>query len=177
MKPESRQYLWGPFLVLLITLGATAAVVMQLLRMADAEDAVRFDSYVAGTQRALQDQIDAYLALLRDGATLFAGDREPSVGQFRAYAARLNLKKQTPGSNNSTVQSSPVSYPGMVGLGWIRRQRVAQEPTGPGSQSSIQRIVLDGGKSGPLGFVYIEPHEWRNQIATDSEMFTDPQSL
>lgn len=103
MKPESRQYLWGPFLVLLITLGATAAVVWQLLRMADAEDAVRFESYVAGTERALKDQIDAYLALLRDGATLFAGDREPTVAQFRAYAARLNLKKQEPESQNSEI--------------------------------------------------------------------------
>ena len=178
MKPESRQYLWGPFLVLLITLGATAAVVWQLLRMAQAEDAVRFESYVAGAQRAVEDQIDAYLALLRDGATLFSGDREPTVAQFRAYAARRNLKKQTPGSQNSAVQSSQISYPGIVGLGWIRRQRVAQASTsGPGAPGSIQRIVLDGGKSGPLGFVYIEPHEWRNQIAADSEMFTDPQSL
>ena len=87
MKPDSRKYLWGPVLVLLITLAATAAVVWQLLRMADAEDAVRFEKYVAGTQRALQDQIDDYLTFLRDGVSLFAGDREPALPQFRAFVS------------------------------------------------------------------------------------------
>ena len=67
MRPDSRKYLWGPVLVLLITLGATAAVVWQLMRMSDAEDTIRFEKYVSGTQAALDDQIEAYLAFLREG--------------------------------------------------------------------------------------------------------------
>ena len=177
MNPESRQYLWGPCLVLLITLSATAAVVWQLLRMADAEDAVRFERYVTGSQRALEDQIDAYVALLREGATLFAGDREPTLPQFRAYAARLNLKKQMPGSQNSAMQSSEIRYPGILGVGWIRRHTVSRKSAStPGSPVGIARIVLNGGKSGRFDFVYVEPQEWRNQIAAGNEMFTDPKT-
>ena len=177
MKPESRQYLWGPFLVLLITLAATAAVVWQLLRMADAEDTVRFDRYVAGTQRALADQIDAYMALLRDGATLFAGEREPTLPQFRAYAARLELKRQYPAPQNTAMQSSEIRYAGVLGVGWIRRQTDSrQSASAPKSSGGNARFVLDEGKSGRFRFVYVEPQEWRNQIAAGNEMFTDPKS-
>jgi CHASE1-domain containing sensor protein len=175
MKPDSRQYLWGPFLVLVITLAATAAVVWQLLRMADAEDAVRFERYVAGTQRALQDQIDAYLALLHDGATLFAGDREPTPAQFRSYAVRLNLKKQYPGSQASAMQSSEIRYSGLLGVGRIRRETVPEKFTSmPRSSRKFPHIVLDGGTSRRLRFVYVEPQEWRSHIAAGNEMFTDP---
>ena len=177
MKPESRQYLWGPFLVLLITLAATAAVVWQLLRMADAEDTVRFDRYVAGTQRALADQMDAYMALLRDGAALFAGAREPTLPQFRAYAARLELKRQYPAPQNTAMQSSEIRYAGVLGVGWIRRQTDSrQTASAPKSSSGDARFVLDEGKSGRFRFVYVEPQEWRNQIAAGNEMFTDPKS-
>jgi PAS domain S-box-containing protein len=177
MQPESRQYLWGPLLVLLITLAATAAVVWQLLHMADAQDAVRFERYVAGTQRGLEDQIDAYLALLRDAATLFAGEREPSLPQFRGHAARLNLKKPFPGSRSSPMQSSEIRYPGILGVGWIRKESVSQASAStPGSPGSLPRDVFDGGTSGRFRFVYVEPQEWRNQIAVSNEMFTDPKS-
>src|SRR5258706_6751336 len=147
MKPESRQYLWGPFLVLLITLAATAAVVWQWQRMADAQDAVRFERCVAGTKRPLDEQMDAYLALLRNAAALFAGDREPTLPQFRAYAARINLKKEYPGTPNSAMQSSEIRYPAILGVGWIRRQTASRKsvPT-PGLPGDIPRIVLHSGE-------------------------------
>ena len=177
MKPESRRYLWGPILVLLIALAATGAVVWQLLRMADVEDAIRFDRYVAGTQRALDDQVDACLALLRDGATLFAGDREPTLAQFRAYANRLNLKKPVPGTQNAAAQSSEIRYSGVLGVGWIRRETALRRiiPT-PKSAGGIPRISLDGASPERLRFVYVEPQEWRRQVAAGNEMFTDPKS-
>ena len=177
MKPDSRQYLWGPFLVLVITLAATGAVVWQLLRMADAEDAVRFEKYAASTQRETKDQMDAYLVLLRDGATLFAGDREPSLAQFRAFAGRLNLKKQHPGSHATTLQSSEIRYAGILGVGWIRREAAPGKfARSPPSAGSIPRIVLNNGAHGRLRFVYLEPQEWRSQVAAGNDMFTDPKS-
>jgi len=178
MQPDSRQYLWGPFLVLLIALAATAAVVWQLLRVADAEDAIRFDSYVAASQRSLKEQMDAYLVLVRDGAAPFAEDREPSPTQFRAYAARLNLKKQSPGSQTSSMQSSQIRYPGILGVGWIRREVLRwKSPSSPRSPRNIPPLVLDDGTPGNFQFVYVEPREWRRQIAAGTEMFTDPKSL
>lgn len=173
MKPDSGQYLWGPFLVLAITLAATGAVVWQLLRMADAEDAVRFENYAASTQRETQDQMDAYLVFLRDGATLFAGDREPTLTQFRAFAGRLNLKKQHLG----TLQSSENRYAGILGVGWIRREaapgKFAQSPRSAGN---IPRIVLNNGGHGRLRFVYLEPQVWRNEVAAGNDLVTDPKS-
>jgi PAS domain S-box-containing protein len=174
MKPESRQYLWGPFLVLLITLAATGAVVWQLLRMADAEDAVRFETDVTTTQHALDDQIEAYLTLLRNAAALFS-DREPTLAEFRSFVARLNLKTQYPGAQNLATQFSEMRYPGILGIGWLRADAA---PRGEDSDAgnSFPRITLGNGFPKRFRFTYLEPEEWRNQVAGNFDMFTDPVS-
>ncbi len=172
MKPDTSGYLWGPVLVLCIALSATAAVVWQVLRMADSEDSSRFQRHVAVMHQAIEEQHDAYLGLLREVATLFAGDREPNATQFRDYVEQLKLSKPDIGPRNRRTQSSPESlYPGILGVGWMRvdteRNRPAR-PQGPALRLSLGAEDLD--------LVHIEPQEWRNQALSGFEMFNDPRS-
>ena len=131
----------------------------------------------AATQRGTRDQIDAYQVLLREGATLFAGDREPSLEQFRAFAGRLNLTKPSPGSRAGALQSSETRYAGILGVGWIRREG-ATGKFAPVAQSAgnIPAIVLDEGSPERYRFVYLEPPEWRSQVEAGNDMFSDPKS-
>jgi PAS domain S-box-containing protein len=177
MRAQSRQYLWGPVLVLFITLAATATVVWQLLRVSAAEDAARFDRLVATTQQALEDQAEAYAALLGEGATLFASGREPSPPQFRAFATRINLKKQYPASRSGAMQSSDIRYPGLLGVSWMRRDpETATGAAAAKPPDGLAPVMLDGATPARFGFVYIEPQEWRTQMAGGTEMFTDAKS-
>jgi PAS domain S-box-containing protein len=170
MKPETRSYLWGPLVVLLIALAATGTVVWQLLHVADAEDARRFQRYVGSMQQALEDQLDAYVGLLRDASTLFAENHEPTSAQFRNFVAQLKLA--TPLSPpNHRFQSAEGHYPGLLGMGWLKL-----EPAGARHSvgSSASPMPLDAGKGERLRFLHLEPRDWRNQALAGYEMFTDP---
>ncbi|MEO8004107.1 MAG: PAS domain S-box protein [Betaproteobacteria bacterium] len=183
MRPDSRKYLWGPVLVLLITLGATAAVVWQLVRMSEAEDTIRFEKYVAGAQAALDDQIEAYLAFLREGTALFSGGHEPTPAQFRAYVAKINLKK-SPAAADSAAATPESRYAGILGVSWVRKdtdpegRRPRPVPANglPGSDAVLPRVVLGSGPVGRFDFVLVEPEDWRKQIDASDDMFTDADS-
>lgn len=183
MRPDSRKYLWGPILVLLITLGATAAVVWQLVRMSDAEDTIRFAKYVSGAQSALDDQVEAYITFLREGTALFGGGREPTAAQFRAYVAKINSKRSPAGGDAQTA--IPESrYSGILGVGWIRKdmdpqgRRPRPAPTGAlqGTGGALPPIVLGTDPANRFDFVFVEPEDWRKQLDARDEMFNDADS-
>jgi PAS domain S-box-containing protein len=184
MRPDSRKYLWGPVLVLLITLGATAAVVWQLVRMSDAEDTIRFAKYVSGAQSAIDDQVEAYIGFLREGSALFGGGREPTPAQFRAYVAKINPKK-SPGGGDFATATPEGRYSGILGVSWIRkdtdpqgrRPRPAPVKGLQGTEAGRPRIVLGGDPATRLDFVLIEPEDWRKQLDTSDDLFTDADSL
>lgn len=183
MRPDSRKYLWGPVLVLLITLGATAAVVWQLVRMSDAEDSIRFAKYVSGAQSALDDQVEAYIAFLREGTALFGGGREPTPAQFRAYVAKINLRKSPTGGDSSTA--TPESrYSGILGVSWVRkdmdpqgrRPRPAPANVLQGTEVALPRVVIGVGPPVRFDFILVEPEDWRKQLDASEDMFTDADS-
>ena len=171
MKPETRRYLWGPFLVLVVALAATGTLVWQLLHVADAEDARRFQRHVSDTQRIIEEQLDAYASLLREEARLFAAGREPTAAQFHSFVEQLNLPESI---QNHRAQSPEGRYPGILGMGWIRIEAGAS--TDRQSASASQQLLLDLDKSEQLHFVYLEPREWRSQAIASSEIFTEPTS-
>ncbi|HVY06604.1 MAG TPA: PAS domain S-box protein [Burkholderiales bacterium] len=178
MKPDSRQYLWGPLLVLAVTLAATAAVVWQVERMADAEDAVRFDKYVAASQSALNEQVDFYLAFLRDGAALFNSDSEPAADRFRAYVARTAPQTQFSGPSSAATPGTDARYAGLLGVGWIRREETVRRKSASAtiSAAGAPRIVLDNGRYARFAFAYAEPQDWRRLLDAGNDLFTDPRS-
>ena len=174
MKPETRRYLWGPFVVLSIALAATGMVVWQLLRVADAEDASRFQRYVSSTQHSIEAQLDAYVGMLRDASTLLAGEREPTSAQFRDFVARLKLAAPLSPPNHRS-QSAEGRYPGFLGMGWLELEPAAVTHA---RESVLARIALafDSGRGERLRFMHLEPRDWRNQALAGTEMFTDPTS-
>ncbi|MEO8166447.1 MAG: CHASE domain-containing protein, partial [Betaproteobacteria bacterium] len=123
-------------------------------------------------QQAIEEQLDAYLGLLRDGAALFVADREPTEAQFRAFVEQLNVSKPDIVTRSRRMQSSEVRYPGLLGMAWIRVEpERSGRPARP--QANEMRLPL-GGDS--LDFVHIEPPEWRTQAMAGLEMFIDPSS-
>lgn len=179
LRPDIRQYVWGPLLVLLVGLAATGAVAWQLWRMADAKDIDRFQKHVDQTQQKLSDEMEAYAGLLRDSATLFAANRDPGSREFRAYVEHLELRKPAAGGYPQ-MQGSAMRYPALLGMGWIGRNT-------PELRERDLRKTISGNPSGPRfalkeepGVVYaveyLEPAEWRNQIAGDYGIFTNQAS-
>lgn len=176
MNSDTRRSLWVPALVLFIALAATAAGVWQLVRMADLEDASRFQRHVWGMQVAIEDQFDSYIGLLREGAALFTTDRNPSAAQFHNFVSRLNRKAEYPAPQNRRTPSSPdVRYPGMLGMGWLEVNGAAG-PVQPGAGSPNVVLPNPNGAETRLGFVFLEPPEWRTQAMASFAMFTDPSS-
>src|SRR3954469_7391412 len=176
MNSDTRRSLWVPALVLFIALAATAAGVWQLVRMADLEDARRFQRHVWGMQVAIEDQFDSYIGLLREGAALFTTDRNPSAAQFHNFVSRLNRKAEYPAPQNRRTPSSPdVRYPGMLGMGWLEVNGAAG-PVQPGAGSPNVVLPNPNGAETRLGFVFLEPPEWRTQAMASFAMFTDPSS-
>jgi len=173
MKPEMRRYLWGPFLVLVVALAATGTLVWQLLHVADAEDASRFQRHVSDTQRTIEEQLDAYAGLLRQEARLFAAGREPTATQFHSFVEQLNLPNPE-SIQNHRAQSPEGRYPGILGMGWIRIEDGASPDRQ--SASASQQLLLDFDKSEQLHFVYLEPREWRSQAIASSGIFTEATS-
>jgi PAS domain S-box-containing protein len=173
LAPDIRQYVWGPLLVLLVGLTATSAVVWQMWRMAEAKDIDRFTNYAAQTQQYLNNQMEAYSGVLRDGAALFTATAAPGRGEFRALVERLGLRKPL-ASSFQQMQSSAIQYPALLGLGWIRRDTTDnarnEKPAGP-------RFFLADEPRSRYVIAYLEPAEWRGQVANDSTIFTKPESL
>ena len=172
MKPETRRYLWGPFLVLVVALAATGTLVWQLLHVADAEDARRFQRHVSDTQRVIEDQLDAYAGLLREEARLFAADREPTAAQFHSFVGQLNLPNPE-SIQNHRAQSPEGRYPGILGVGWIRIEGRCLPQTGnpPAPASNCCSIWIEANSCTSSTS---NRREWRSQAIASNDMFSDP---
>lgn len=173
LAPDIRQYVWAPLLVLLVGFTATAAVAWQLWRMAEAKDADRFGNYVTQSQQNLNDQIEAYMGLLRDAAALFAATELPGRGEFRAHVEHLDARRPAV-SEVKQMQSRAIRYPALLGVGWLRRESpgkaAAGKPDGP-------VFFMSGDPHSRYAIAYVEPAEWRRQVTVDPAIFTRPESL
>jgi PAS domain S-box-containing protein len=173
MAPDVRQYIWAPLLVLLVGLTATSVVVWQMWSMAAKKDFARFGGYLAQTQRNLNDRMEAYSALLRDGGALFTATDHPGGAEFRAHLEHLGLRKSAAASFQE-LQPSAGRYPALLGLGWIRRdfRDKAEDSTRAGPP-----FMLAGEPRSRYALEYLEPAEWRGEVTADPAIVTSPGSL
>ena len=171
LTPDIRQYVWAPLLVLIVGLAATAAVSWQMWRMAEAKDADRFTTHVGQTRQNLNTQMEAYSALLRDTAALFSSAHGAGRREFRTHVEHLELRM--PVSSGLPGAPSLPRYPALLGVGWVEREPAASpgetQITGPrfGLADSADRYAI----------AFLEPAEWRKQVAGDPGIFTRRESL
>jgi PAS domain S-box-containing protein len=173
LAPDIRQYLWAPLLVLFVGFVATAAVIWQIWRMAETKDFDRFGGYVTQTRQSLDDQIKAQAGLLRDTAALFAATDNPGNEVFRAHVEHLGVRRPQAAAF-AQMQSSAARYPALLGIGWIRRDSAARAGTAGGAEAAFP---VAGNGPDRYAIAYLEPAEWRNQVAADNGIFNRPESL
>ncbi len=101
-----------PAAVLIIGLGATAAMSDQLHRLTNARDAERFDVAADHLQEQIEVRVETYVAMLRAGAGLFSASDVPSASEFREFADKLELDQR---------------YPGIRGIGFSQRLAPADD--------------------------------------------------
>lgn len=139
-----------PYVVLIAGLGATAAAAWQTHTTGRREEALEVESAGEAVRAAVQNRIDAHLAVLLGAAGLFAASEDVTEDEFGAYVSRMEL---------------PRRYPGIQGLGFSRRIQ-------PGER---ERVLLAMRRSVPglerwpaspsaavTAVVYIEPRDRRN---------------
>ncbi len=97
-----------PLLVLLASLLLTAVATAFAAQAGRAAAEAQFTNAVQATQDRIAARLEAYIALLRGLAGLFAASAEVSAAEFRAYVERLDVVHR---------------YPGVQGLGYSQRVR------------------------------------------------------
>src|SRR3954463_10830951 len=80
--PRKTRRRWMPYLVLALSLIATAAATRFVQRTADQKDKARFDHETERTTLAIVNRIDHYTATLRNMVALFQAGGIPNRQQF-----------------------------------------------------------------------------------------------
>lgn len=150
-----------PVVVLLAALAVTAIATYLTHRAAAANDALRFDNVADSIRHEVDSRLDAYIAMLRGGAGLFAASDEVRPAEFRAYVERLQLA---------------VRYPGIQGIGFSRLVREEE-------REHVAAMVRDAGL--PFRYwpdlpgtevhaiVFLEPQDERNRVALGYNMYSE----
>lgn len=162
-RNAGRRFLeWRPAVILLVGLLATAAVTYFVARAARLEDELRFDRAVERSRTSVASRIQTYTAMLRGGAALFAGSREVSREEFRAYVEHLAAARD---------------YPGIQGIGFTKRvaprdlERFVEEHR---AEFPDFRVWPTMTRLEYHAIIYLEPLDRRNRAAIGYDMFSEP---
>ncbi len=149
-------------MVLLVSVTATAGVLVSVRQAVRRQDADRFHVAADRVQDSIQDRLATYIALLR--AT--AGLRDAAAMDtraFRQYAERLEMQRR---------------YPGVQGIGFSQRIRADEvEPVVNRLRASGNptfRIWPDQPRDEYHSIIHLEPPDQRNLAALGYDMFTEP---
>jgi signal transduction histidine kinase len=152
-----------PALILVLGLLLTALAAVSAHRAGERQEALQFAGVADGVQNAIESRLEAYIAMLRGGAGLFAASDDVSPAEFREYVARLELRTR---------------YPGIQGIGF-------SEVVPPHAREQVVERLRSAGV--PFRFrpepqpdetihaiVYLEPLDERNLVALGYDMFSEP---
>jgi PAS domain S-box-containing protein len=149
--PDIRHYVWAPLFVLLVGLGATAALSWQMARLAESKDGERFRSLAQQTRANLAAQLEAHSATLRIMASLFAATGGLSARAFQAHVQDIERRDAS-----------------LLGVAWIRRGSPNRR------LSPAARLKVEGE---PYTVALIEPAGWRYHETPDYAFFRDARTL
>jgi signal transduction histidine kinase/CHASE1-domain containing sensor protein len=151
------------YVVLAVSLAATAAVHMYVASAIARQVRARFEERSAAAVEALHGRMDGYLAALGATRGLFVSGRRPSAEEFRLFVKNLNLERR---------------YPGVQGVGFaellepadvarqeekMRRGGFPRYKVWPGGRRELSCVA-----------VLIEPLDVRNQRELGFDMMADP---
>jgi signal transduction histidine kinase len=159
-EPMRRSHV--PLTVLLASLTLTLATTALLWSNARAHDEARLENAVQSATDRIVARMEAYVALLRGGAALFAAD-EVARAEWQRYVARLRIA---------------ALHPGIQGVGYSERippdslDAVAARMRAQGVPGF--RLWPDTARAEHHAILYLEPLDRRNQAALGFDMFTEP---
>lgn len=151
---------WAPLLVLILALLVSAAVTFVVARMSARQERQQFAERVGSISRAIDQQLHAYLDILRGTAGMLAAtEAEISRERFRAYTEHVGLDR---------------FYPRVRGIGWI--PRVPAE----GREAFVRAVEAmdlpwfeiwpETGPADSFPLLYLEPQDWQNLAAIGLDM-------
>jgi signal transduction histidine kinase len=155
--------LWPAALAGLVGLALTTQATVYALRTVRVEEEARFQSELVAAQEAIDKRMQAYLALLLSGQSLFVASEDVERDEFRRWATALRLPELFPGIQG--IGFAAVVPPGKVDE-FVARARASGEPsfrvTPPGDRPLVSSIL------------YLEPRDARNRAALGYDMFSEP---
>ncbi|CAN5501497.1 hypothetical protein BH23ACI1_BH23ACI1_27780 [soil metagenome] len=152
-----------PSVILAAGLALTLLGAWYAHREGRSQEALEFANVAATVQHAIEGRLEAYVAMLRGGAGLFAGSDDVSPAEFRAYVSRLEL---------------PWRYPGIQGIGFSQiigpeeREAVAARARQAGLP--FHYWPEQPGDQPVHAIVYLEPLDTLNEAALGYNMFSEP---
>ena len=151
-------------LIVLMLLGATA--VATYLLHADADDKARrqFQEQAMAFEGLLVDAMRSYQQVLRAGVAAVHAMPQMTRERWRLFVRDLAVDE---------------FYPGIQGLGYVRRLRY-EEIEGFVEQQRREgrldyRFTPEGVRDDYTAIVFIEPENWRNSRAVGYDMFSEPR--
>jgi signal transduction histidine kinase/ActR/RegA family two-component response regulator len=152
-----------PFLVLAVCLLVTAGAVYFIGRTVRVQERFRFDNAARHARNTISARIEAYLALLRAEAGLFAASEDVTRDDFGEFASRLELRRRYPGGQGVgySVRVLPPDVPRLVAA--MRAQGIRGFHIWPDYPRPEYHAI-----------VYLEPLDRRNSAAIGYDMFTEP---
>jgi len=162
--PAPRRRRLAPFVVLGLSLLATAGIALYVGKAASDKDRAHFEHLADRTQSGIVGRLDTCISLLLGGTGLFAASDKVTADEFRRYAHQLSLEER---------------FPGVLGVGVSLRipaefkDRILRELR---SQTELQNLEIKPAEPRPEyhAIVYLEPLTAPNRRAIGYDMFTDP---
>ncbi len=152
-----------PTVVLCVGLAATWATGATLSAALHAQDAERFEWAADALHDSITQRLDAYMAMLRAGAGMFAQPGLPTAEHFAVFVRRLELQRE---------------YPGLQGIGFAIRVPAAEVDQlvrlRAAQDAPDFRAWPDDPRREFYPVLFLEPLDRRNRAALGYDMFTEP---
>lgn len=150
-----------PHIILLISILTTMLATYYVAMTVEENDQIRFENEIQETEENIDKRLDAYIALLRGTAGLFAASEFVTKEEFKSFVERLRLDQ---------------NYPGIQGLGYAPKITAGNfEPHLFATQleNPAYRIYPFGEREIYFPIVYLEPENDRNKTALGFDMYSD----
>ncbi|HEU0071150.1 MAG TPA: CHASE domain-containing protein [Alphaproteobacteria bacterium] len=152
----------APYLVLALSLAATALGWVAIDRVVDERVGQRFSEEADATTRAIETRLRAYELMLRGGLGLFIGSDDVTRGEFKSYVDILSLQQ---------------NYPGVQAFGYIQlvtadgKATLERETRAEGFPEYV--VYPPGARETYAPILYIEPLNQRTRRALGYDVLSE----